>query len=99
MSGPLPSRCRVGRLTSSRLGRVAEPRHLRELVEREHTLPPLITHDPGWVGLHRYLPAEIGTGIDPLRVALHIRHLVRGRPEPGLSHSTYGTSSAAGPNR
>src|SRR5206468_11540898 len=73
-----------GGLAASLLALVAEARQLRELVERAYALPPLVAHDPGWVDLHAHLLAEIGTGIDTLQVAFHVRHLVRGRPEPGL---------------
>jgi hypothetical protein len=71
-------------LMSPHAGRVVESRQLRELVEREHALSPLVAHDPRGIGLHAYLPAEIRTGIDSPRVTLDVRQLGRGGPEPGL---------------
>jgi hypothetical protein len=63
---------------------MTEARQFRELVERENTLAALAVDRPRGVCLHSDALAEIGARIDPLRIALHVRQLIGGRPEPGL---------------
>src|SRR5262245_48255106 len=58
--------------------------HLRQLIERKDSLTPLVADDPRGVGLDADLLTQLRARIDALWVALDVRELFCGRPEPGL---------------
>src|SRR5262245_8142877 len=66
------------------LGRIAEPRKVRELFQGEDALTPVPLEYPGRVRLDSNRLAEIRPGVDTLRITLDVRYLIGGRPEPGL---------------
>src|SRR5215468_1544984 len=65
-------------------GGEAELRQLGETIQGHHAFVLLAVDHPGGIGAHGHLLAQILTRIDALGIALHVRQLIHGRPEPGL---------------